>query len=141
MSSEDLDKIALQLPAPLVQDWVARCRQVKPDIRRGDECPVPLNLPVENLEPYETLGIYKARGPDLENFDLEREVPFKEDMFHKPAWGRRRRYLIKHLNEMWEVVGWRKRVQAQKFQPHSALRADLVFFFGIQITWNNLHPI
>jgi hypothetical protein len=85
MSLEELDKVALQMSAPLVQNWVAQCRQVKPDIRRGDACPLPLNPQVESLEQYEILGIYKAQGPNLKNFELELKVPLKVDMFHKPA--------------------------------------------------------
>jgi hypothetical protein len=42
--------------------------------------------------------------------------------------------LIKHLGEMWEVIQWRKQVQAQKFQPHSALRPDLVFLAKLRYT-------
>jgi hypothetical protein len=134
MSADDLDDVALQLSAPLVQDWVEKCRQVNPDIRRGDTCPLPLILPVENLELYKTLGVYKTDALDLKDFRLAFEVPLRVDIFEKPAWSRRKLPVVKHLEEVWEVMQWRKTRQARMFEPHSPLRPDLAFLAKLRYT-------
>jgi hypothetical protein len=127
MSAGEFHDLALELSAPAIRKWVEECRKRNPQIRRGDKCPVPFKIPPEDLTNYETVGIYKRKDRNPVEFQLAYAVPLQVDIFDKLRWQQQKLHAVKHLFEVYQVLQWRQKPQAEMFQPHAELRPDLVF--------------
>jgi hypothetical protein len=98
---------------------------------------VPLKLPPEDLRRYEAVGIYTTSAGTPDDFQLAFAVPTQVDMFQKPHWPDQRLHSVKHLPEVRQILQWRNKPQARRFQPPPKLRADLSYL-AIQ-RYHDLH--
>ena len=144
-SPAELDQLALAGSTPAVQQWVMECRQLKPDIKRGDLVTLQLVLPAEDNSQCQCHGVYELVEEHLygDAIRLILDVPLVTNMFTKPAWKYKgNSSAIKNLDDVWEVLQWRQSERAKElFGEFRTLRPELVYlaskrFHGLNIWFN-----
>ena len=80
------------------------------------------------------MDFIKKKDEKWFEFQMTHAVPMKVDMFKKPHWECQKAQGIKNLPEVYQVMLWRGQEQAQKYQPHPQLRADVEFIAALRFS-------
>ena len=93
LTEQEIDEQALEQAPPQVRVWKEACEQVlQRSLKRHDEVPLPLDLPVPPPGAYRTCGVYTAYPNSEPPFLLEMSIPLHDKMFRKPRLPRKEKH-------------------------------------------------
>ncbi len=128
---------------PLVRNWVTKCRESNPDIKRGDRVSELLTLPQPRADDVCALGLYEVgtlsddilhQAQELEMYvSCNLEVPFPVAILQRllPQL-RDHPYFVEELEQYWVLQRWcaqesvRQMLSEQFAHSESVLRRDAV---------------